>query len=242
MRVAVFSDIHGNLHALDAVLAEVDREGTDELWCLGDIVGYGPKPNECCARVRERADLVLCGNHDLAVVGGLDLATFSGDAAEAARWTQTVLEDGHRSWLAALQPTATRDGAELFHASPRDPVWDYVLSEQAALQSLQLTHAPVVLVGHSHVALALSSAGDDIEGGLAPAGTEARMGDRRWLLNPGSVGQPRDGDPHAAWLLVDFETRRALFRRVAYDVDATQAEIRAAGLPDALAGRLAHGL
>jgi diadenosine tetraphosphatase ApaH/serine/threonine PP2A family protein phosphatase len=242
VRVAVVSDIHGNLHALEAVLAEIGRESPDEVWCLGDVVGYGPRPNECCALVRERADLVLCGNHDLAVIGALDLEEFSGDAARAARWTRDVLEDENREWLATLQPTGKRDGAELFHASPRDPVWDYVLSEQVALQSLRLTEAPIVLVGHSHVALALSTSGADIAGGLAPGGTEVDVGGRRWLFNPGSVGQPRDGDPQAAWLLVDFPGNRAGFRRVAYDVEATQAEIRTAGLPDGLAGRLAHGL
>lgn len=242
MRVAVISDIHGNLHALEAVLAEIDREAPDEIWCLGDVVGYGPKPNECCDIVRARADVVLSGNHDLAVIGALDLDEFSGDAAHAARWTREVLADDNRSWLGSLQPAAARERAELFHASPRDPVWDYVLSEQVALQSLQLTQAQVVLVGHSHVALALSTAGDDITGGLAPGGTDVEIAQRRWLFNPGSVGQPRDGDPNAAWLLVDFADNRARFRRVAYDVEPTQAEIRAAGLPDSLAGRLAHGL
>ena len=242
MRVAVVSDIHANLHAFEAVLADIERESPDELWCLGDVVGYGPRPNECCALVRARADVVLCGNHDLAVIGSLDLAEFSGDAATAARWTSGVLDGEHRAWLAGLEPVATREHAELFHASPRDPVWDYVLSEQVALQSLLLTQAPVVLVGHSHVALAVATADDDVVGGLAPGGTEIELAERRWLLNPGSVGQPRDGDAKAAWLLVDFDSDRAGFRRVAYDVDATQAEIRAAGLPDSLAGRLAHGL
>jgi diadenosine tetraphosphatase ApaH/serine/threonine PP2A family protein phosphatase len=212
------------------------------VWCLGDLVGYGPKPNECCALVRARADVVLCGNHDLAVIGALDLEEFSGDAARAARWTRGVLDEENRNWLAKLGPTGKRYGADLFHASPRDPVWDYVLSEQVALQSLRLTEAHVVLVGHSHVALALSTGGTDITGGLAPGGTEVDIRGRRWLFNPGSVGQPRDGDPHAAWLLVDFLDNRAGFRRVAYDVEATQAEIRAADLPDGLAGRLAHGL
>ena len=242
MRVAVVSDIHANLHALEAVLAEIESASPDEVWCLGDIVGYGPRPNECCAVIRERADVVLCGNHDLAVTGALDLDEFSGDAARAARWTRDVLAVEHRDWLTTLSPAAKRAPAELFHASPRDPVWDYVLSEGVALQSLLLTEARIVLVGHSHVALALSSGGADIAGGLAPGGTEIETGNRRWLLNPGSVGQPRDGDPRAAWLLLDFETDRAGFRRVAYDVDATQVEIRAAGLPDGLAGRLAHGL
>jgi diadenosine tetraphosphatase ApaH/serine/threonine PP2A family protein phosphatase len=244
MRVAVLSDIHANLHALDAVFAEVDAERPDELWCLGDVVGYGPRPNECCERIRARADVALCGNHDLGVIGTLDLAEFSGDAAAAARWTQGELADDHRDWLGSLQPTAELPQAELFHASPRNPVWDYVLSELVALQSLLLTHAPLVLVGHSHVALevALTAGGDDVSGGLAPAGTEVDLDGSRRLVNPGSVGQPRDGDARAAWLLVDFESQRATFRRVAYDVEATQAEIRAAGLPDALAGRLAVGM
>jgi diadenosine tetraphosphatase ApaH/serine/threonine PP2A family protein phosphatase len=242
MRVAVVSDIHGNLHALQAVLADIDAQAPDELWCLGDVVGYGPRPNECCALVRERASLALCGNHDLAVIGGLDLAEFSGDAAAAARWTQGEIAGEHRSWLATLQPSAARADTELFHGSPRDPVWDYVLSEQVAFQSLLLTRSPLVLVGHSHVALALALAGDGVAGGVAAAGAETDLAAARWLLNPGSVGQPRDGDARAAWLWVDFDARRAAFRRVAYDVEATQAQIRAAGLPDALAGRLAHGV
>jgi diadenosine tetraphosphatase ApaH/serine/threonine PP2A family protein phosphatase len=243
MRVAVLSDVHANVRALEAVLADIDAFAPDELWCLGDVVGYGASPNECCTIVRERTDLSLCGNHDLAVIGNLDLAEFSGEAAVAARWTQTVLDDHHREWLLSLEPLAARPGVELFHASPRDPVWDYVLSEQIGLESLELTTAPLVLVGHSHVALALSSKSPgEIEGGLAPDGATLDLSTRRWLANPGSVGQPRDGDPRAAWLLVDFAQKRAAFRRIAYDLEAAQADIRAAGLPDSLAGRLAFGL
>lgn len=244
MRVAVISDIHANLHALDAVLDDVDAQATDEIWCLGDVVGYGASPNECCARVEERAGLVLCGNHDLGVLGRLDLGEFSGDAAAAAGWTRTVLDGEHRAWLASLAPAAARAGVELYHASPRDPVWDYVLTAAVALESLLLTSAPLVLVGHSHVALALALAedGDAVDGGPAPGGTQVELAGARRLLNPGSVGQPRDGDPRAAWLLLDLAADRAGFRRVAYDVEAAQAAIRAAGLPDALADRLARGV
>lgn len=241
MRVAVLSDIHANLPSLEAVLADVAGESPDEIWCLGDVVGYGASPNECCELVRERADLVLCGNHDLAVLGTLDIAEFSGDAATAARWTQSVLTEANRAWLGTLQPLASRPDADLFHGSPRDPVWDYVLSEQVALLSLLLTSRPVLLIGHSHVALALALAGNRVEGGLASAGTDVSLADTRWLLNPGSVGQPRDGDSRAAWLLVDFDARRAVFHRVVYDIAAAQAGIRAVGLPDALADRLARG-
>jgi diadenosine tetraphosphatase ApaH/serine/threonine PP2A family protein phosphatase len=243
VRIAVFSDIHSNLHALDAVLADIERESPDELWCLGDVIGYGPRPNECIDLVRERATLSLCGNHDLAVLGSIDIAEFSGDAASAARWTREVLAEPQRAWLAELSPTAERGGVQLFHGSPRDAVWDYVLSEDAAFGSFELTTAPVVMVGHSHVALAIAS--DDtgeLAGGLAPAGTEEALGGRRWLLNPGSVGQPRDGDPRAGWILLDTAAGRASFRRVEYPIEATQAEMAEAGLPPTLAARLAHGI
>jgi predicted phosphodiesterase len=242
MRVAVISDIHGNLHALEAVLAAVDEERPDAIWCLGDLVGYGPRPNRCCGAVAARADLCLCGNHDLGVLGQLDLGDFSPDAAASARWTREVLDGDARAYLEGLQPQADAEGAALFHASPRDPVWDYVLSYEAAQASLDLTQAPVVLVGHSHVPLALLLEDGRLEGGLAPDGTEAELGRGRWLLNPGSVGQPRDGDPRGAFLLLDLEARRASFRRVPYEVERTQAEIRERGLPDALAERLAHGV
>jgi len=242
MRIAVFSDIHANLHALEAVLASIDAAGVDELWCLGDTVGYGPRPNECVDVVRGRADIALCGNHDLAALGTLDTTDFAGDARAAARWTQERLGPEQRDWLASLSPLATRDGAELFHASPRDPVWDYVLSEEVALASLLATTAPLVLVGHSHVALGLAWDGESLTGGLAPADTEAALDEGRWLLNPGSVGQPRDGDPRAAWLLIDHEAGRATFVRVPYPVAQTQTEIREAGLPAALAARLTHGI
>jgi predicted phosphodiesterase len=243
MRVAVISDIHSNLCALEAVLSDIEQEAPDRIWCLGDVVGYGPRPNECCDAVREHAELSLCGNHDLAVLGTLDVAEFTGDAAAAARWTRDELGDDQRRWLAELAPSAAPEGFELFHGSPRDPVWDYVLSEQVALISLLETTAPVVLVGHSHVAIGLSWDGVELAGpGLAPAGTEIDLTAGRWLLNPGSVGQPRDGDPRAGWLLIDDRAGRGTFRRVPYSIERTQSEIREHGLPDGLAERLAHGV
>jgi diadenosine tetraphosphatase ApaH/serine/threonine PP2A family protein phosphatase len=242
VRIAVFSDIHANLHALETVLAEIDRESVDELWCLGDVVGYGPRPNECVDLTRGRANVSLCGNHDLAVLGTIDIAEFSGDAAQAALWTRGVLGAGQREWLAGLAPAARRDGAELFHGSPRDPVWEYVFDGEAAYASFMGTQAPVVLVGHSHLALAIGWNGSELNGGLAPAETEVALADRRWLLNPGSVGQPRDGDPRAAWLLLDTAAGRASFRRVEYPIETTQEEMSDAGLPPMLAARLAGGI
>ena len=241
MRVAVLSDVHSNLRALEAVLAEIDAGGFDAIWFLGDLVGYGPKPNECAALLQERAAICLAGNHDLVVLGKIEIDAFAGDAAAAARWTQTVLEDTARSFLDTLQPQAVAPGVELFHGSPRDPVWDYVLSDGVAAIAFVLTEAPLLLVGHSHVALELS-VGHELRGEPAPAGTRLELGGLRRLLNPGSVGQPRDGDARAAWLEVDFGTGRATFRRTDYPVERTQAEMREVGLPEALALRLAFGI
>lgn len=240
MRIAVISDVHSNLAALETVLATIDAAPPDALWCLGDVVGYGPRPNECCEVVRERADICLGGNHDLAVRGTIDLDEFSGDAAVAARWTRTVLSEPASAFLDTLEPQDERDGVALYHGSARDPVWEYVLSDEAAAATLALSPLPLVLVGHSHVALAVEWTNDTLSGGLAPAGTT--VGTRgRVLLNPGSVGQPRDGDPRAAYLELDLEIHTATFRRVEYDVERTQADMRAEGLPDALAARLATG-
>jgi diadenosine tetraphosphatase ApaH/serine/threonine PP2A family protein phosphatase len=241
-RVAVISDVHANWQALEAVLEEIEREQPDELWCLGDLVGYGPRPNPCCAAVERRAAFCLAGNHDLGVLGEIDLEEFAGDAVVAARWTRGVLAKSSRTFLQSLRPLGERDEVELFHASPRDPVWEYVLSADAARVAFDLTRSPLVLVGHSHVPLTITLQEGVLAGGLAPGGTETPLGPGRRLLNPGSVGQPRDGDPRAAWLLLDFAAGTGSFRRVEYEVARTQDEIRERGLPDGLAERLAHGL
>jgi diadenosine tetraphosphatase ApaH/serine/threonine PP2A family protein phosphatase len=241
MRVAVVSDIHSNLHALEAVLAAIEAQAPDELWCLGDLVGYGARPNECCAAIAERADLCLAGNHDLVVLGTLDMDDFAGEAAAAAQWTRGVLDDDARRFLAPLEPQAKREGVALYHASARDPIWEYVLSDEAAWSTFQATTEPLVLVGHSHVPLTISLDGDALNGGVADDGAEVELSDKRWLLNPGSVGQPRQGDPRAAYLLLDLDAQHASFRRVEYDVERTQREIREAGLPELLAARLALG-
>ena len=241
MRVAVISDVHANEQALEAVLAEIDVLAPDAVWCLGDTVGYGPAPNSCCELVSERADLCLIGNHDLVALGELDIADFNDEAAAAALWTRQRLSERSRAFLSGLQPKATVNGAELFHASPRDPVWEYVLSAELAYVSLLSTHAPLVLVGHSHVALAIGLAHGELHGGLAEGGSEVEL-DGRWLINPGAVGQPRDNDPRAAWLEVDTGEHVARFHRVAYPIEVTQAAMRESGLPDSLAERLAHGV
>jgi predicted phosphodiesterase len=241
VRVAVVSDVHGNLAALEAVLADVDAEGVDEIWCLGDLTGYGARPAECVALMRDRAAICLVGNHDLVVRGDLGIDAFTADAAEAAVYAREHLPDGELEWLRTLAPLGEREDVELYHASVRDPVWEYVLSEETAIGSLSRQHKDLALVGHSHVALAVHLDRGRLQGGLAKADHECDFSVRPWLLNPGSVGQPRDRDPRAAWLLLDLDARRARFRRSEYDVERTQQEIRDAGLPSRLANRLSTG-
>ena len=223
-----------------AVLEEIDAWSPDAIWCLGDTVGYGPAPNRCCQIVADRADVCLIGNHDLVALGTLDVTDFNDEAAAAALWTRAALDERSREFLSGLEPSATVGEVELFHASPRDPVWEYVLSPEIAYVSLLAANAPLVLVGHSHVALAIGLDDAELTGGLAPAGTERGL-NGRWLLNPGSVGQPRDGDPDAAWLELDTDSRLARFHRVAYPIERTQSAIREQGLPEGLASRLETG-
>jgi diadenosine tetraphosphatase ApaH/serine/threonine PP2A family protein phosphatase len=242
MRVAILSDVHGNRHAFEAVLADVDNQGVDAIWSLGDLVGYGADPNACVALARERCSVYLAGNHDLAVTGDLSLEEFSRGAALAAHWTQEVIEPEHREFLSALSPSGQAAGIGLYHASPRDPVWEYVLSPMLADLCLDVQSERVCLVGHSHVALSFVRYGEEeASGAPREAGDELELAEGDWILNPGSVGQPRDGDPRAAWLLLDTEAWRASWRRVEYDIQGAAAAIRAAGLPGSLAERLGYG-
>ena len=243
MRVAIVSDIHGNRHAFEAVLADARDAGAEEHWCLGDVVGYGADPNACVELAHQHCAICLAGNHDLAVTGGLGIEEFSRGAAVSAKWTRQVIEAEHLAYLRALAPAGVEGRFGLYHASPRDPVWEYVLSEQLAERCLDDAEQDVCFIGHSHVALAFVR--DDgrgrTTGALREPGNTADVRDRQWLLNPGSVGQPRDGDPRAAWLLLDTDRGHAEWRRTRYDIAGAQAAIRAAGLPDSLADRLGYG-
>ncbi len=242
MHVAVISDIHANRHALEAVLEDVAATPARELWCLGDVVGYGADPNDCVALVREHASICLAGNHDLAVTGELPLDEFSRGAAIAARWTQDVIEPDGLDWLAGLRPKGTAEGLGLFHASPRDPVWEYVLSALLAELCFDVMKEPIGLIGHSHVALYFArEEGAIATGDARKAGATLDLAGGSRLLNPGSVGQPRDGDPRAAWLLLDLSAQTASWRRTEYDVAGAAEAIRAARLPDSLAERLQYG-
>jgi len=242
MKVAIISDIHGNRQAFEAVLDDIVDESVAEVWCLGDLVGYGADPDACVDLARENADICLAGNHDLAVAGKIPLDDFSRGAALAVRWTQDVIAPGNREFLASLRTSATRAQVGLYHASPRDEVWEYVLSALLAELCFDATDHRVNLIGHSHVALSFDRLeGEAATGETRRAGAALDIGEGEWLLNPGSVGQPRDGDPRAAWMLLDLDRWSAGYRRCDYDISGAADAIRAARLPDSLAERLEYG-
>jgi len=242
MQVAICTDIHGNRHAFEAVIAAAEAAGAQELWCLGDLVGYGAEPDACVALAREKCSIVLAGNHDLAVVDVLSLEDFSRGAALAALWTRDAISQETHDFLHGLQPDGEGATFGLFHASPRDPIWEYVLSGLTAELCFDATPYRVSFIGHSHVALSFNRPeGEPASGQTRRDGTELDISEGEWLINPGSTGQPRDGDPRAAWLLLDTERATVTYQRVEYDIAGAQAAIRAARLPDSLAERLQYG-
>jgi diadenosine tetraphosphatase ApaH/serine/threonine PP2A family protein phosphatase len=242
MRVAVVSDIHGNRQAFEAVLDAIADSDCEELWCLGDLVGYGADPDACVALARRHASLCLAGNHDLVVRGALPLEEFSRGAALAAQWTRETITAATRGYLGELEPALLEQAVGLYHASPRDPVWEYVLSPLQAEMCLDVQEHRVCLIGHSHVALAFwRLPGELTTGQTQDADEQVDLSSGEWLVNPGSVGQPRDGDPRAAWLELDLDAWEATYRRTEYDIGAAAAAIRAARLPASLAERLQFG-
>jgi predicted phosphodiesterase len=244
MRLAIISDIHANLPGLEAVLEHADQAAVDEVWCLGDVVGYGAEPDACADLVAERCARSLVGNHDLAVLGELDISTFSPAAAAAVRWTEETIRPQTAEYLRGLEASEEEAEVALYHASPRDPVWEYVLWPDQAGECIRVQAQRVSLIGHSHVALFFTTAGDgeeDVRGAQAGAGTTLDLSEGSWLINPGSAGQPRDGDPRAAWLELDTREWTAIFHRVEYDIDRAAEAIIAAELPEHLARRLFVG-
>ena len=240
MRVVVLSDVHGNLPALEAVLESAEDDEAEELWCLGDLVGYNADPEACTTIVVKLADICLAGNHDLVVNGSVDIGVFAHDAAVAAKWSQQVLSERALEQLRTLSPSGERNDVELYHASPRDPVWEYVIDPRTAQSCLELVRHDLTLIGHSHVPLAYRQGEHTASGGYSEPGTLDLAGGR-WLLNPGSVGQPRDGDPRAAYMVLDTTAGTATWKRIEYDIERAQQAIVEAGLPGSLAWRLGEG-
>jgi diadenosine tetraphosphatase ApaH/serine/threonine PP2A family protein phosphatase len=237
---AVVSDIHGNLEALEAVLADIERRAVGSIACLGDFVGYGASPNPCIDALRDRIDLAVAGNHDLAACGRLKLGYFNPDAAEAARWTDVQLTPENREYLKALPFTAVWRELLLVHSTPSDPSeWHYVLSPADAAEELESFDRQTCLIGHSHVPGAFESNGKSVR--YTRDAEIALAEGRRYLVNVASVGQPRDGDPRAGYLLYDDANRTLTHVRLDYDVESAMLRIVSAGLPRFLAERLRWG-
>jgi diadenosine tetraphosphatase ApaH/serine/threonine PP2A family protein phosphatase len=242
IRYGLISDVHGNLEALTAVLARLNACGVEALLCLGDLVGYGADPGPCLERVRQEARAVVQGNHDAGVVGLLDLHWFNPFARAAARWTAGRLDQEQQAYLSALPLVTEIDGATLVHASPRVPEeWDYLSSAQDGFEAFPFFRTRLCFVGHSH------RPGVWIEGADGPRfepnpSRQRLLPGHRYIVNVGSVGQPRDRDPRAAYAIWDTGTQTIEVCRVPYDTSGAQAKIRNAGLPPVLADRLTHGV
>jgi predicted phosphodiesterase len=240
VRVAVLSDIHANLVALDAVLATLGS--VDAVWHLGDVVGYGPDPDGVVARLTEIGAVGVRGNHDAAAAGGDEIDWFNPDARRAMEWTRTRIGDATRDWLGSLPERHTTDGFGLVHGSPREPLWEYIVSVPVARANLSLLTTPVGLFGHTHLPMVFVEEDGVVEQIEPGHGSTFSLAGRRALVNPGSVGQPRDGIPTAGHMVIDTDAGRCTWYRTPYDIDAVQIAMRDAGLPDRLVQRLAYGL
>ena len=242
MRIAVVSDVHSNLAALEAVLAELGS--VDALWHLGDIVGYGPEPLSVVDRLREAGAIGVRGNHDDAAGDGPTIEFFNPDAHLAEEWTRIRLDEPTRLYLAGLPERRVPEGSDftLAHGSPRDPIWEYLTSPAAAEENLPAFQTRYCLVGHTHMPLVFRESRGRMRPLVPDPGSRLDLDHRRLILNPGSVGQPRDGDPRASYLTIDTDAGQATWYRVEYDIAATQAAMVAAGLPLRLARRLSFGL
>ena len=243
MRIAVLSDIHANLPALEAVVADLPT--VDEVWVLGDTVGYGPQPNEVIVTLQEMGARAVMGNHDGAAIGTVDPAYFNPDARAAIEWTIATIDENTRAYIASL-PEVRRDGAlTAVHGSPRDPIWEYITGPSIATANLEAFDTRLCLFGHTHLPIAYQDENGSVVSTLGIPGDSTRLGGNRALLNPGSVGQPRDGLRDAAYAILELNGSAGddafAFRRVAYDIDRTQRLMREVGLPARLAERLGYG-
>jgi diadenosine tetraphosphatase ApaH/serine/threonine PP2A family protein phosphatase len=244
LRTAFISDIHANLDALEVVLEDIKTQNVDRIVCLGDIVGYGPQPNECTMLVQQVSELTVVGNHDYAALGRMDTLGFNEYARAAAEWTADALTPETKSFLEDLPMTKLLGGLLLVHASPKDPErWTYVLSYQEAKRQFSAFTERLCFIGHSHLPVVIEEYGDDINALSFPEDIPLRLHrDRRYIVNVGSVGQPRDRDPRTGYTWYDDELDAALLRRLTYSIETVQQKILDAGLPPFLAQRLADGV
>ena len=242
MRYGIISDIHSNVEALKIVLAELDALGVEKLYCLGDVVGYGPNPNECCKLLRERNAIVIAGNHDEAAISDVGADAFNPVAREAIDWTKTVLEPENRAYLASLPRQRREDGFGVVHGAPLF-AFDYILDVDDARRAFEHVDVRLTFVGHTHVAEVYyqDGSGRTFQQKLPHGGRIEIVDDYRYIINPGSVGQPRDMNPQAAYGFYDPQERTVELRRVSYDIGKVQERIEDAHLPSQLAARLTVG-
>ena len=240
MRIAVLSDIHGNLPALEAVLAAL--KPYDAVWQLGDIVGYGPQPDEVVALLVDENATGVRGNHDAAAIGALDTDSFNDDARAAVEWTAERIEPQTREWLTALPERAVEEPFTLVHGSPRDPTWEYVFTASIARGNLTSFDTDHCLVGHTHIPVVYREKGGRMEAVQVDDGDRFKLGRERAIVNPGSVGQPRDGDPRASAMLLDTDRQTLEWRRIEYPIERVQKLMAERKLPARLARRLEFGL
>jgi diadenosine tetraphosphatase ApaH/serine/threonine PP2A family protein phosphatase len=242
MRAAVVADIHSNLEAFRAVLRDLEeRGGADEIWCLGDIVGYGPNPRECIQLLRQHRCLCVAGNHDWAAIGKLDTSSFNPAAAAACQWTAEALKEEDADYLSSLPLTLRRGDFTLVHGSPREPIWEYVLSTQAARDNFDRFESRFCLIGHSHSPLLFElDSRDSCREHQLPEQFSLKTRSR-FIINCGSVGQPRDGDPRASYAIINTGEEALWHHRVKYDFKVTQDKILDTDLPARLASRLSVG-
>lgn len=243
MRYAVLADIHGNLTAFQAVLRDIEQHGgMDEIWCLGDVVGYGAQPEECIQLLRQHKHVCVAGNHDLAAIARIDIADFNPDAAAAARWTADQLDPDSVAYLDSLPLTLERGDFTLVHGSPRYPAWEYLLSEISAQENLPYFQTRCCFIGHSHIPLRFVCSASGVCS-LSELGADTRLGGNgcRLIINPGGVGQPRDGDSRASYAIYDSDSSVLHHYRVPYDIGAVQRKMTEVGLPPQLAMRLSYG-
>ena len=242
MRILVIADIHANLHALEAVLKDA-KDSYDVAWCLGDIVGYGPDPNECIQMVRGLPEFVcLSGNHDHATVGNMSLSTFNLIAYQALQWTQNVLNTESHQYLDKLKSTIIIKGVTLAHGSPNNPLWEYLTDANVADQNFANTQGNLCLVGHTHIPRIFSHDGIECNEIAVHTTRSFNLFERQYILNPGSVGQPRDHNPLAAYGVLDLAENSWQQLRVAYDIRATQDRMVIEQLPEELIMRLSFGM
>lgn len=241
MRILVISDIHANYTALEAVIAA--NAMVDAVWCLGDLVGYGPDPNECIERIKSLPNLTcLLGNHDAAVSGSLEIDKFNKEAAESILWTKSQLTQVNLEFLKSLPETRTTSLVTLAHGSPRSPVWEYILDPVTAVMNFSFFNSQLALVGHTHLPLYFTDeqSTGEVKRNLLKSGEQIKI-TQRTILNPGSVGQPRDHDPRASFGILDPDKMTWRIRRIEYKVPEVQKRILDAGLPERHASRLSEG-